>query len=132
VKKTSSTNPFQFSLAWLLLYLSVMAVVLGGLVYGRSQALAAYGSDAAQTEWDDWRADAKKMTADDGPVKRREPKSAQPPALVLMRDHFAACVGLALVLSSVLFGTFMVFIRGALAAPANPRGRESFSADERP
>ena len=51
-----------------------------------------------------------------GPVKRREPKSLEPPALVLMRDHFAVCLGLALLLSTVLFGTFMFFVRGALAS----------------
>jgi hypothetical protein len=50
-------------------------------------------------------------------VKRREPKSAEPPALVLMRDHFAVCLSLAVVLSSVLFGTFMFFVRGALTSP---------------
>ena len=50
-----------------------------------------------------------------GPVKRRVPKSAEPPALKLMRDHFGVCLGLSLVLSSVLFGTFMIFVRGAIA-----------------
>ena len=116
----SAFNPFQFSLAWLLAYITVMALLLGGLMYGRSQALATYGTADAQTEWDAWRKDAKQMAAGSGPVKRREPKSAQPPALVLMRDHFAACAGVAVLLSTVLFGTFMFFIRGAV----QPRTRK--------
>jgi hypothetical protein len=49
-----------------------------------------------------------------GPVKRRVPGSLEPPALVLMRDHFAVCLGFALLLSTVLFGTFMFFVRGAM------------------
>jgi hypothetical protein len=101
---------------WLLAYLAVMALVAAGLFYGRGQSVASYGTAAAQTEWDEWRSDAKDMAMGAGPVKRREPKSPEPPALVLMRDHFAACLGLALLLSTVLFGTFMVFIRGALGS----------------
>jgi len=107
------------NVAWLLAYLILLALVIGGLVYGRQQALAVYGSQQAQNDWDQWRGDAKKMAQQPGPVKRREPKSAEPPALVLMRDHFAACLGLAVVLSSVLFGTFMFFLRGAMT-PQTP------------
>lgn len=113
-QRAPTTNPFQFSLAWLLAYITVMALVLGGLMYGRSQALATYGTADAQTEWDTWRKDARQMAKGSGPVKRREPKSAQPPALVLMRDHLIACLGISVLLTTVLFGTFMFFIRGAL------------------
>jgi hypothetical protein len=34
-----------------------------------------------------------------------------------MRDRFGVCLLLAVVLSSVLFGTFMIFIRGAMNTP---------------
>lgn len=108
-------SPFQFSLGWLLAYLTVMAAISAGLAYGRWQALATYGTPEAKTQWEDWRKDAAKMAQGPGPVKRRAPKSPEPPALVLMRDHFAACLVLALLLSTVLFGTFMFFLRGALA-----------------
>ena len=100
---------------WLLAYLAILTLVVGGVFYGRAQALAVYGSPDAQSEWDAWREDAKKMSEGPGPVKRRVPKSAEPPALVLMRDHFAVCLAGSVLLTSVLFGTFMVFIRGALA-----------------
>ena len=107
----------KFSLAnllWAVAYLAMVAAVVGAMLKVRSDVAAAYGTEAAQTEWDDWRQDAKKMASGAGPVKRREPKSAEPPALVLMRDHFFVCLGSALLLSTVLFGTFMIFIRGAL------------------
>jgi hypothetical protein len=106
----------QSNVVWLLAYFAVIGLVLGGVVYGRRQALKVYGSSAAQAEWDEWRADAKKMAEQPSSVKRRVPKSAEPPALVLMRDYFAVCLAGALLLSTVLFGTFMVLVRGAFAS----------------
>ena len=103
------------TLFWFLAYFAVIALVLCGVMYGRRQALEIYGSNDAQAEWDAWREDARKMAEQPNPVKRRAPKSVEPPALVLMRDYFAVCLGLALVLSTVLFGTFMVLVRGALS-----------------
>jgi hypothetical protein len=102
------------SLYWLVAYLALVAAVIFGTYYARSAALAVYGSPTAQGEWEDWRSEVQQMATQSGPVKRRVPKSVQPPALVLMRDHFAVCLVLAVVLSSVLFATFMVLVRGAL------------------
>lgn len=102
------------TLIWLLTYLAVMSAVTGGLLRARREAIATYGSLDAKSDWTQWRTDVEN-SQDPGPVKRRVPKSDAPPALVLMRDHFGVCLALSLVLSSILFGTFMVFIRGALA-----------------
>jgi hypothetical protein len=111
-------------LLWVTLYAAMVAAVVGALYRVRSTVTEVYGGESAQTEWDDWRTAAKEMSSGDGPVKRREPKSPEPPALVLMRDHFAACLGLAVLLSTVLFGTFVFFLRGALAsARQEPRPR---------
>lgn len=111
-------RPNQIPLAWLVGYVVVVACVLGGLFYAREVALSTYGSQGAQEEWNTWRDDAKKMASSDGPVRRRMPKSIEPPALVLMRDYFAVCVVIALVLSTVLFGTVMLFVRGIASTPA--------------
>ena len=105
----------RFSLAWLVAYISMICVVAGSVIYFRAQLLSVYGTPAAQHDWNEWRDDAKKRATGAGPVKQRVPKSAEPPALVLMRDYFAACLGLALLLSSVLFATFMFFLRGVLS-----------------
>ena len=104
----------KFSLAWLLAYVTALGLVLGSMTYFRAQTLAVYGDTAAQGEWDKWREDAKKRSTGDGPVKQRVPKSVEPPALVLMRDYFLVCLALAVLLSSVLFATFMFFLRGVL------------------
>lgn len=107
----------QIAVAWLVGYVVIICCLLGGLLYARQVALSTYGSEAAQEEWDDWRDDAKKMASSDGPVRRRMPKSVEPPALVLMRDYFAVCVVIALVLCTVLFGTVMLFARGIASTP---------------
>ncbi|HEY2414111.1 MAG TPA: hypothetical protein VGI40_17835 [Pirellulaceae bacterium] len=101
------------SIGWLTAYVVVLALVVGGVRYMRGVAIAVYGTPQAQTEWDTWREDVKELEKQPYPVKRRTPKSAEPPALVLMRDYFGVCLAIAVVLSSVLFGTFMVMVRGA-------------------
>jgi hypothetical protein len=106
---------WSWSLAlWLSAYVAMIAGVVGGMLRLRAEAMAVYGTPEAQAEWDTWREDATKMAEQPSVVKRRAPKSAHPPALVLMRDHFAVCMSLALVLSTVLFGTFMMLVRGAM------------------
>src|SRR5688572_1426518 len=105
----------RFLVVWLATYVLLVGAVVGGMLFARQQALATYGTAGAQAEWDAWREDAKRLAEESGPVKRRVPKSAAPPALVLMRDHFGVCLGLALVLSTVLFGTFMLLVRGAIS-----------------
>src|SRR4051794_462944 len=110
------------NVAWIIGYLLTIALVAGAVIYGRQRALEVYGSAAAQGEWDQWRADAQKMAEQPSTVKRRVPQSAEPPALVLMRDYFAVCLAGALILSTVLFGTFMLLVRGAM----QPRSTDSF------
>jgi len=102
------------SLAWLIAYLLTIGAVVAGAFYGRQRALAVYGSVEAQSEWNAWRQDAVKMAEQPAVVKRRAPESREPPALVLMRDHFGVCLTIGVVLSSVLFGTFMILVRGAM------------------
>src|SRR5262245_28703363 len=108
----------------------MLTAVVGGMVRLRGMALAVYGTPEAQAEWDEWRKRATEMEQQPESVKRRAPKSAEPPALVLMRDYFAVCLGLAVVLSTVLFGTFMMLVRGAMS----DRGRvgQGRLSDRRP
>lgn len=103
---------------WLVAYVALLAAIVGGLFYARQRALAIYGTDEAQEQWEAWREDAQEHAEGQGPVARRVPRSAEPPALVLMRDYFGVCVVIAVALSSVLFGTLVIFIRGALSNPA--------------
>ncbi|WP_254507119.1 hypothetical protein [Anatilimnocola floriformis] len=106
----------KFRILDLLLFVTMLAAVIGGLVFARRQAIAVYGDQAAQSQWDAWRTDAKKLSEGPGPVIRRTPKSVRPPALVLMQDYFPVCLALSVLLSSVLFATTLAFFRGALSS----------------
>lgn len=99
--------------AWAAAYLVFIAAIIFGVFYARRRALEIYGTTSAQSEWETWREDATKMSKGAGPVTRRPPKSPQPPALLLMRDYFGICLSLSVVLSTILFATFMLFLQGA-------------------
>jgi hypothetical protein len=121
----------QFRLIDLMAYILLVSVVLGGMIFARSRALSSYGTDKALAQWETWREDAKEQSK--GPVARRVPQSAEPPALVLMRDYFAVCTAIAVTLSSVLFITMLAFIRGALQTPAFvDRSRPEPGRNDRP
>lgn len=99
---------------WFVLYLLSMAVVVVAGSQFRRWALSVYSTGAAQEQWDEWRDDVQTAQQQPQSVARRVPRSDAPPALVLMRDHYTACLTISLVLSSALFATFMLMIRGSL------------------
>lgn len=110
----------RFSIAdllWLTLLIAMLAAVAGGMFHVRNSVLQLEGAESQQ-DWEEWREAVKAGQADKGPVQRRIPKSQEPPSLVLLRDHFAVCLTIALVLSSVLFSTFVLFARGVMNSPA--------------
>lgn len=98
----------------------VIALCVVGMSLARKSAIATFGSTTAQAEWDDWRKVAAEQSAAGGPVVRKVPKSNEPPALVLMRDHFGACLGAALIAVVGVYGTFVLLLRGAVGPPAEP------------
>jgi hypothetical protein len=100
-------------LGWLL----VVSVIAGGLMIARGYALRTIDSPLAQEDWEDWREEAQRQAEGEGPVKRRPPRAEEPPTLMLLRDHFGACMTMGLVLSSVLYGTLALMIRGVLLGP---------------
>lgn len=108
---------------WLSSLLVVIVLVVAGMNWARRQALATYGTASAQEEWESWRKAAAEQKADQAsaglPAQRQIPKSMEPPALVLMRDHFGACLGAALVAAVGVYGVFVVLLRGALRTNYN-------------
>jgi hypothetical protein len=103
------------------LYLAWVALLVGGLFWGRHVALREYATPDAQAEWQEFREDMKRISQE-GPVKRRPPASDEPPALLLMRDHFGVCLGATLVFGSLLYGMIWGAARGAFTADVAPRG----------
>jgi hypothetical protein len=103
-------------LLWLVLWMALLAAVAAAMFYVRQSVLQTAGAETQQN-WEEWREAVKAGQNKEGPVQRRVPKSAEPPAIVLLRDHFTVCLTIALVLSSILFGTFVLFARGVMNSP---------------
>ena len=82
------------------LYLVVMAALIGSLFVMRQNLLRNLGTAQAREEWQQWRSDVERQQQEPQAVARRVPKSEEPPALVLMRDYFVTClIGAALFVS---------------------------------
>ncbi|MCA9172882.1 MAG: hypothetical protein KDB14_00130 [Planctomycetales bacterium] len=106
----------------LLVYVLSLSVILSlvtwGMMRGRRAALAEYVGDVARADWERWRSKASKQAAGEGPVRRRVPKSHEPPALVLMRDYFWQCLVGAWLVTGAL-ATAMVFLFGGMLRSGN-------------
>ncbi len=99
---------------WVLAYGLCMTAVVGGMFVARSRSLATFGNADAEAAWQDWREDVRDAIPTSGTTQRRIPKSEEPPALVLMRDYFAACTFFAVVMSSALFLTTAIVVKGVM------------------
>lgn len=91
----------------------MLTVIVGGMFMARQETLTAMSTPEAQAEWDAWR-ESEVNQREDLPVKRRPPKSPEPPALVLMRDHFPVLLGAAVVFGSLLYAALVFAVSGAL------------------
>lgn len=100
------------------LYVAFLFVLVTLLLIARQRALSTDGSIASQEHWQDWRAEAQRQQGGTGPVSRRVPKSSEPPSLVLLRDHFATSLAIVLTLSSALFFTIAIMVRGVFVGPS--------------
>ena len=100
------------------LYAVLLCTLVAMLLVARQRALTTDGSVTSQENWQDWRAEAQRQQDGKGPVTRRVPRSSEPPSLVLLRDHFATSLAIVLVLSSALFFTIAIMVRGVFFGPS--------------
>jgi hypothetical protein len=106
------TSPWLWGAA----YSALLVAIVVGLFQVRNWSTETFDNDHASQEWQEWREDVMNQPPD-APVSRRVPKSTQPPALVLLHDHFWSCMVISIVLSSALYFTFMLTVRGVLTSP---------------
>ncbi len=107
-------------LLFLAAYVVLLVVVVAAMVQVRRTTLDTMGTPEAQAEWQAWR-ESEPNQRDDLPVKRRAPKSTEPPALVLMRDYFPVLMSAAVVFSSLLFAALAIAARGVFSGTMNQR-----------
>ncbi|HEY4233297.1 MAG TPA: hypothetical protein VGM76_07710 [Lacipirellulaceae bacterium] len=99
-------------------YAILVVGVVWSLFAARRWALADLATPQSTAEWEAWRADVRAEQDQPSPVHRAVPKSAEPPALVLMRDYFRVSLTGAILFSSVLFWICSWLLHGMLTAPA--------------
>lgn len=99
-------------------YVALMVVLVWGLFALRQNVLRAQSSRDARGDWQAWRSDVERQQQERQSVARRVPKSAEPPALVLMRDYFVTCLVGALVFVSLLFWVSAGLAIGAVTTQA--------------
>jgi hypothetical protein len=113
--------------AWLALL--VVPPVL--LLRGREQWLERLARPAAQADWDAFRADMRRQAGRAGPVQRKVPKSAEPPARVWLRDYVGLAIVAWILFVGVLGGFFCLLAAGAIAS-RGPGGRFTFPGSAAP
>ncbi|MEX2169730.1 MAG: hypothetical protein WD851_10495, partial [Pirellulales bacterium] len=96
-------------------YLALMIALVWGLFAQRQNVLRDLDSSEARGDWQAWRSDVERQQQEPQTVARRVPKSAEPPALVLMRDYFVTCLVGAVLFVSLLYWALAGLAIGAAA-----------------
>lgn len=106
-----------FAAVWLML----VAVPPVAFLRWRESRLAEISAPAAQQAWDRFRDDMRDQSGDRGPVRRKVPRSAEPPELVWLRDYPAVAVAAWVLFVGLLAAVIGLLVRGAVATPGPPR-----------
>ena len=105
-----SRGMLLIGLAWL----ATMLAVFWLLTLARQSVIARLSGPEAQAQWQRWQQEEAARQADPAaPVRRRAPKSPEPPALVLMRDSVPAIVAAMLTVTTLCF-VFAVMSLGGI------------------
>jgi hypothetical protein len=104
-------------LPWLVAYIALMVAIGAVLAYARRQVIAQLDTPEARAQWQAWKAETEKQAQSAGPVARRKVHSDEPPALVLLRDHFATIAAMSLTVASCFFIFLMIVVRGTKKTP---------------
>ncbi len=115
----------SFTVAGAVVYAVFMATLLCLLWMARRAVL----EDSRQTEsaraWQEWTHDVREQSRTASPVRRSQPETAEPPAVLLMRDLFPMCIAATILFGSAVFGSFWWLLRGAIFAGSLPSGRDT-------
>jgi hypothetical protein len=99
---TSRRNILIF---WVVLYVAATAGIGYWLTDVRAEWVRVAARPEARADWETWKEDVRTGEAPRfGPVKRRVPTASEPPATILLRDHFPSIL-LTVVVTGVLRGT---------------------------
>jgi hypothetical protein len=111
---------------WLAIYIAVLFSIGAYTVHLRDRILTDDAEAAKdQQSWQEWRKEAAKQDGSTGPVQRTVPPSAEPPMVVLMRDHFATILGASIIFPAIILGFLIIVLRGVWQQSQNRESGES-------
>jgi len=110
----------------------IVAIVLAGwlaavvvppacLYAWRERRLAEVSTPEARRQWEAFREDVRRQADAPGPVKRKVPKSVEPPELVWLRDYALLAATAWVVLAGVLGGVLAAMVIGVTRSAAEQR-----------
>ncbi len=110
------------------IWVGVFMLLILGMGLGtwtvRQRLLHHYSAEQAAERWQAWRQATESMAVAQGPTVRHPVSTELPPSYILLRDHFAACLGGVVITSGVFFGVILWMLRGVLRGhtqlPATP------------
>lgn len=97
-------------------YVALLGDVVWSMFVARGWALTEMSSTESAAQWEAWRDDVVAEQTKPTPVQRRVPQSKEPPALVLMRDHFGVMLAGAVLFSTLLYWVIVWFVSGILGS----------------
>lgn len=110
---------------WLAIYVAVLVAIGAYTVLLRDRILTDDAEAARdQQSWQAWRKEAAKQDGSTGPVQREVPPSAEPPMVVLMRDHFATILGASIIFPAIILGFLIIVLRGVWQQSQNRESGE--------
>jgi hypothetical protein len=101
---------------WIVGYTAMAGLIVWSMFASRERAIEQLSSPQSLAKWRAWREDVRQQQTQAVPVRRRVPKSSEPPALVLMRDYFAVSLLGAILFSTALYWVIAWFVSGVLSA----------------
>ena len=104
---------------------AALGAIVVAMFEARRWSLAQLGTPKAQSDWQAWREEVRQEQSRPGPVERRVPESSEPPALVMMRDHFAVSMVGAILFSSMLYWVVAWLVMGMMKSAEYPATTKS-------
>jgi hypothetical protein len=112
-------------LPWLIAYCVVLAAIIFAMFRIRALSIERLATPEAQADWQAWRDDVQRQQDRPGPVQRRVPRSSEPPALVMLRDHFGVSLCGAVLFSTMLYWVIAWFVMGMMKSAEQPPVRKA-------
>jgi len=106
------------------IYLVAILLMVWGLRFARQRVIDSLGSPEALAQWRTFAEETRKAPVPGQAVERRPVKSDEPPALVLMRDHFGAILGTSLLIGSFAYAFLAFLVLGSWQAKSAPDSKQ--------